>query len=94
MKYILVIALLGSLTACNNTKDSDHNGIDSSLIPAYVGIAPPANITYTILAQHPHDTSAYTQGLQVYNGKLYEGTGDFETSSLRITDWKDRKSVV
>ena len=88
MKYILVIALLGSLTACNNTKDSDHNGIDSSLIPAYVGIAPPANITYTILAQHPHDTSAYTQGLQIFNGKLYEGTGDYETSSLRITDWK------
>ena len=40
-----------------------------------------------VIAQHPHDTSAYTQGLQLFNGKMYEGT-DYESSSLRITDWK------
>ena len=46
------------------------------------------DITFNIIAQYPHDTSAYTQGLQFFNGKLYEGTGDFATSSLRITDIK------
>jgi len=86
MKYFLALAIASLLFSCNNNSDSpDH---DSSIEPAYVGIKPPAEITYNILAQHPHDTSAYTQGLQLYNGKLYEGTGDFETSSLRITDWK------
>lgn len=89
MKYILLIALATfSITACNNTNENDHPVVDSSLIPAYTGLSAPANINYTILAQHPHDTSAYTQGLQVYHGKLYEGTGDYENSSLRITDWK------
>ena len=48
-------------------------------------------IPYTIIAEYPHDTSAYTQGLEFYNGKLYEGTGDFQTSSLRITDYKTGK---
>lgn len=85
MKYITAIAFILLITSCNNTNSPDH---DSGIEPAYVGLPAPKTITYTILAQHPHDTSAYTQGLQVYNGKLYEGTGDFETSSLRITDWK------
>ena len=88
MKYILALAFLGSLAACNNTKEDDNNVVDTTIQPKYVGLPPPVNITYTILAQHPHDTSAYTQGLQIFNGKLYEGTGDYETSSLRITDWK------
>lgn len=87
MKYLIAIALSGCLAACNNT-NSDAVTVDSTLIPKYVGLPAPATIQYTIIAQHPHDTSAYTQGLQVFNGKLYEGTGDFETSSLRITDWK------
>ena len=55
-------------------------------------------ISYTIVAEYPHDTSAYTQGLEFHNGKLYEGTGDFKTSSLRIIDYKtgrvERKHVM
>lgn len=88
MRYIIAIVFFSSLVSCNNNTDADPKAIDTSLLPKYAGLPAPANINYTILAQHPHDTSAYTQGLQVFNGKLYEGTGDFETSSLRITDWK------
>lgn len=88
MKYIPVIACLIILVSCNNSDNPDH---DSSIEPAYVGLPAPKIISYTILAQHPHDTSAYTQGLQLYKGKLYESTGDYETSSLRITDWKTGK---
>jgi len=54
-------------------------------------IAPPPQapiLSYTVLARYPHDTGAYTQGLQWHNGKLYEGTGDYERSSIRITDLK------
>ena len=85
MKYIAAIAFIVLISACNGNDTPDH---DQSIEPAYVGLPAPKDITYNIIAQHPHDTSAYTQGLQVYNGKLYEGTGDYETSSLRITDWK------
>jgi glutamine cyclotransferase len=85
MKYILALAFTSLMISCNN---NDNPPSDESIKPAYTGLAAPKEISYTVLAQHPHDTSAYTQGLQLHNGKLYEGTGDFETSSLRITDWK------
>ena len=85
MRYIPAFAFIILLISCNN---NDGPTRDPSIEPAYVGLPAPKNISYTVLAQHPHDTSAYTQGLQVFNGKLYEGTGDFESSSLRITDWK------
>ncbi len=88
MKYILAITCMILLASCNNNENQD---VDQSIVPAYTGLAAPKNITYTIIAQHPHDTSAYTQGLQLYNGKLYEGTGDYETSSIRITEWKTGK---
>ena len=29
-----------------------------------------------IVEQFPHNTTSFTQGLEFYNGKLYEGTGD------------------
>ena len=36
----------------------------------------PKMISYSILTTYPHDTSSFTQGLQIYNGELYESTGD------------------
>jgi len=39
-------------------------------------------------AVYPHDNKAFIQGLEFYNGKLYEGTGEPNQSSLRIVDIK------
>ena len=39
-----------------------------------------------VLATYPHDPSAYTQGLVIRNGQMYEGTGRLGTSSLRQVD--------
>ena len=36
-----------------------------------------------ILASHPHDPDAFTQGLLVADGLLYESTGGYGDSSLR-----------
>lgn len=77
----LVIMFLSSCG--NNTPDTD-----SSLPSVSIGIPPPAKINFTITGQRPHDTSAYTQGLILYKGTMYESTGDYQNSSLRITDWK------
>ncbi len=85
MKQLIALALAIILFSCNNNNET---GEDSSIVPASSGIAAPQEMSYTIIAQYPHDTSAYTQGLQLYNGKMYEGTGDFENSSLRITNPK------
>lgn len=48
--------------------------------------APPRALRVNVLAEHPHDTSAFTQGLLWYDGKLYESTGMYGQSSLRRVD--------
>ena len=48
----------------------------------------PKLYTYTILEEYPHDTSAYTQGLEFSNDTLYESTGQYKNSTLRKTDYK------
>jgi glutaminyl-peptide cyclotransferase len=47
--------------------------------------------TYKILNTYPHDTKAYTQGLEYYNGFLYETTGRRGQSTLRKVDYKTGK---
>ena len=42
--------------------------------------------TAKISATYPHDPGAYTQGLIIENGQLYEGTGRLGSSSLRQVD--------
>ena len=39
-----------------------------------------------VIATYPHDPNAYTQGLVIRNGQMYEGTGRLGTSSLRQVD--------
>lgn len=58
----------------------------------------PKLLKYTIVNTFPHDTTAYTQGLEFYRDTLFEGTGNGEgdsgkrgVSSLRKTDYKTGK---
>ncbi len=39
--------------------------------------------TATIVAEYPHDTRAFTQGLHWYDGRLFESTGLYGESTLR-----------
>lgn len=48
--------------------------------------APPVAYTYEVVNSYPHATDAYTQGLEFYKGKLYESTGHYGQSSLRLVD--------
>ncbi|MEV4310932.1 glutaminyl-peptide cyclotransferase [Actinocrispum sp. NPDC049592] len=48
--------------------------------------APPANLRAEVLATLPHDTSAFTEGLEFDGTTLYEGTGLEGQSQIRITD--------
>lgn len=83
-KYFASAALV-ILAACNSggkNEPIEDDSIKTKPIPV---------IAYNVIAQYPHDTSAYTQGLEFYNGKLYESTGDYQNSSLRVTDYKTGK---
>lgn len=48
----------------------------------------PEIYTYTIINEYPHDTAAYTQGLEFYNDTLYESTGKNGQSFLRKLNYK------
>jgi len=52
----------------------------------------PKVFTYKIINEYPHDITSYTQGLEFYNGKLYESTGQYKESKLRIVDYKTGKT--
>lgn len=51
----------------------------------------PAIYTYKIINEYPHDTKAYTQGLEYHNGFLYETTGRRGQSTLRKVELKTGK---
>lgn len=50
------------------------------------GNASPQSLTVEILATYPHDPAAFTQGLELVDGKLYESTGIVGASSVREVD--------
>lgn len=51
----------------------------------------PKIYTYKIINEYPHDITSYTQGLEFYNGELYESTGQYGESKLRKVDYKTGK---
>src|SRR5215469_12381301 len=42
--------------------------------------------TYRIVHTFPHDPQAFTQGLVYVDGHLYESTGEYGQSSVRMVD--------
>ena len=60
----------------------------AALLHAPPGIAgKPGQIAFEVLQTLPHDRSAYTQGLVFADGQLYEGTGRYGRSVLRLVDF-------
>jgi glutaminyl-peptide cyclotransferase len=58
-------------------------------VPASRPAAPfrlPERLKVKVLATRPHDPAAFTQGLLVHEGSLYESTGLYSSSSLREVD--------
>ena len=86
IKNLPAILLLLLLFSCNNNASPDY---DASLpSPKINNVPAPVPVMFTIDAVYPHDPSAFTQGLEYYKGKLYEGTGELGKSNLRIIDIK------
>lgn len=77
MQYIrllpifLLLALF--LLSCNTETSSDTDQVEQHAVDQM--IQTPALIRYSVVDTFAHDLSAFTQGLQFYNGLLYEGTG-------------------
>lgn len=68
---ILSFCLIFS-AACTNSGDKDNSATIATSDNS------PALINYRVVNVFPHDTTAYTEGLLVHNGLLYEATGHTE----------------
>jgi glutaminyl-peptide cyclotransferase len=80
---IAVVALL--LTGCGE-RDNAHAGqteSDRARSPALVRSTGTPTSHAHVVGDMPHDTTAFTQGLALHEGKLYESTGLYGASSLR-----------
>lgn len=82
LKNISIISCLALTLACNNP---DENANSNSEVQTPAVPEAPA-IPYTILNAYPHDTAAFTQGLEFHKGVLLESTGLEGRSSLRKVD--------
>jgi glutaminyl-peptide cyclotransferase len=64
---------------------------NTSLNLVVVNSNSPKIYNFKILNEYPHDITSYTQGLEFYNGILYESTGQRGKSKLRKVDYKTGK---
>jgi glutamine cyclotransferase len=81
----LPLLLLFIAFACKNKDNND---------PVTPGPNAPKTMNFSIIRTYPHDTSFYTQGLLIYNGELYEGTGlDNGRSRLMKVDLNTGKAI-
>lgn len=86
---VLLFTSLFVLAACNGGDKSNGN---SPEIPDN-SASPVQAISYSITKQYPHDATSFTQGLVVYKGKLYEGTGNEGFSKLMEVELTTGKAV-
>ena len=72
----------------NHTTGTNHVSVEmlSDIEPVF--------LSYEVTNTYPHDIHAYTQGLVYENGYLYEGTGQYNESSLRKVDIQTGEPVI
>lgn len=84
-RLVGLFALIGILGSCQSTdKTSTADSTSATKLTP---------LNFSVTASFPHDTSSYTQGLQVYKGRLFEGTGQYGSSTLREVELKTGKAL-
>lgn len=74
--FIPIIVALMSLVACGGAPKRSGSATT----------AEPITYSYEVVAEYPHATTSYTQGLQFVDGELWEGTGEYGRSRILRTD--------
>ncbi len=62
--------------------------VTAALFAIGITLAAPPTHRVGVIGSRPHDRGAYTQGLLLYQGRLFESTGQYGGSSLREVDPK------
>lgn len=82
--YLITISgIISLLSSCGSSNEQATAGIENNTVST---VPAPAAIGYSILNSYPHDTTAFTQGLELHEGKLIESTGLTGSSTLRMVD--------
>lgn len=79
---ILFLSLATLNCQTNPSASPGNNSAGKQPIPTY---------SYEVVHTWPHDTEAYTQGLEFHDGKLIESTGQVGRSSLRRVELETGK---
>ncbi|TVZ14423.1 glutaminyl-peptide cyclotransferase [Maribacter sp. MAR_2009_72] len=84
------VSTLGNKTLTAKINSEGETVVINKNIKVFSAKAPEI-YTYTIIKEYPHDTGAYTQGLEFFNDTLYESTGKNGKSFLRKLDFSTGK---
>lgn len=85
-KFSLKESKLGKQTIIANVFFDGEKQTTSKTITVFNNSAPKV-YTYKIVNTYPHDITSYTQGLEFFNGELYESTGQRGESKLRKVNY-------
>lgn len=89
-KVIALIMILGACAfSCSDggKKASDARSDDAGKKEAAAESKPKiTKYSVSIVRTYPHETDAFTQGLEIRNGKLYESVGQTGKSAVRLVD--------
>lgn len=80
--YSLILISGMFILSCSDSDGGEGSGDEGN--PA---IPPPVNMTFQVINQFPHDTSAFTEGFSIYEGKLYESTGSPDPPAVTSGTW-------
>lgn len=69
------------------------NSSDATKRIELVSSVEPKLLNYKVVNTYPHDTKAFTEGLEFYDGVLYESTGQKGDSYFRSVDYKTGKVI-
>jgi glutamine cyclotransferase len=78
----VLIDILGSGNFTVETVKTDGLKNSRSLVINSISNVVPEKFTYKIVNTFPHSKKHYTQGLEFYNGFIYEGTGENGSSGI------------
>lgn len=81
--FTAAMALLVMVTSCGSSNPTTGDGI----APSSEEVAEPADrLTPRVVATSPHDPDAFTQGLELVDGRLLETIGGYGESEIREID--------
>ncbi len=84
-KYFFGIICILTIVACNPDETDNPDTVEPTKESKVKVLLP------ILKSEYPHDTASFTEGLEFYNGKLYESGGDIGTSQLQFGDAKTGK---